>query len=167
MTAESWTTSGGAGSSFFEGWYYKIESADGQTVVVIPGIIFGEVESFAFVMFSAPSVTGSNRRIALYRQDLHALWGQGDTHHNLTVSHYKNYKWSDGNQILLICLIHSTTDNFRYPIEEFEAKSAGDTWAVRFGGSEFRADGFELSLDGDNQAWISFAELVELRHHLG
>ena len=48
-----------------------------------------------------------------------------------------------------------------------EAKSEGDTWAVRIGGSEFRADGFELSLDGDNQAWISFAELVELRHHLG
>ena len=70
MTAESWTTSGGAGSSFFEGWYYKIESADGRTVVVIPGIIFGEVESFAFVMFSAPAVTGSNRRIALYRQEI-------------------------------------------------------------------------------------------------
>ena len=70
LTAESWTTSGGAGSSFFEGWYYKIESADGQTVVVIPGIIFGEFESFAFVMFSAPAVTGSNRRIALYRQEI-------------------------------------------------------------------------------------------------
>ena len=42
----------------------------------------------------------------------------------------------------------------------------GDTWAVRIGGSEFRADGFKLSLNGYNQAWISFAELVALRRHL-
>ena len=69
MTAESWTTSGSAGSSFFEGWYYKIESRDGQTaVVVIPGVVYGESDSFAFVMFSAPSVMGANRRIALYRR---------------------------------------------------------------------------------------------------
>ena len=64
---ESWTTSGSASSSFFEGWYYKVESRDGQTVVVIPGIIFGEKESFAFIMFSAPSVMGANRQIALYK----------------------------------------------------------------------------------------------------
>ena len=57
-------------------------------------------------------------------------------------------------------MIQTPTDNFRYPIEEFEAKSEGDTWAVRIGGSEFRADGFELSLDGDNQANISFTELL-------
>ena len=67
-TTESWTTSGSLSSSFFEGWYYKIESQDGQTVVVIPGIIYGERDSFAFVMFSAPSIMGTNRRIALYRR---------------------------------------------------------------------------------------------------
>ena len=39
-------------------------------------------------------------------------------------------------------------------------KSEGDTWAVRIGRSEFRADGFKLSLDGDNQARIWFDELL-------
>lgn len=75
MTTESWTTSGSASSSFFEGWYYKIASRDGQTVVVIPGVIYGEEETFAFVMFSAPSVMGANRRIALYRRVIQAVQG--------------------------------------------------------------------------------------------
>ena len=51
---ESWTTSGSASSSFFEGWYYKLVTAAGRTVVVIPGALYGEEESFGFVMLADP-----------------------------------------------------------------------------------------------------------------
>ena len=56
------------------------------------------------------------------------------------------------------CQQKALTDDFRYPVEEFEVKSEGDTWAVRIGGSEFRADGFKLSLDNDNQARIKITQ---------
>ena len=46
----------------------------------------------------------------------------------------------------------SLSSIFRYPIDEFEAGAeevdGGVKWSVHIGRSEFRGDGFELSLDG-------------------
>ena len=47
-------TSGSGSTGFFEGWYYKLVTAAGRTVVVIPGALYGEEESFGFVMLADP-----------------------------------------------------------------------------------------------------------------
>ena len=54
ILTESWTTSGSGSSGFFEGWYYKLVTAAGRTVVVIPGVLYGEEESYGFVMLADP-----------------------------------------------------------------------------------------------------------------
>ena len=47
-------TSGSDSGGFFEGWYYKLVSAGGRTVVLIPGVLHGAEESFGFVMLVDP-----------------------------------------------------------------------------------------------------------------
>ena len=67
----SWTTSGSS-DGFFEGWYYKIVTSSGETLVAIPGAIWGE-DGFAFVMFVDASSTVPAERYQLHKYPLDAL----------------------------------------------------------------------------------------------
>jgi len=65
-TPDSWTTSGSVQTGFFEGWYYKMVSQSGRTLVAIPGIIYGQglkdgSGGFAFVMVADPDSRSSHR----------------------------------------------------------------------------------------------------------
>jgi len=64
---ESWMTSGSGSSGFFEGWYFKLVSAAGRTVVAIPGVLHGEEESYGFVMLADPDCPDSDRRVTLHK----------------------------------------------------------------------------------------------------
>ena len=64
---ESWTTSGSGSSGFFEGWYYKLVTAGGRTVVVIPGVLYGEEESYGFVMLADPDCPDPEGRVTLHK----------------------------------------------------------------------------------------------------
>lgn len=71
---ETWTTSGSKADGFFEGWYYKMVTVTGQTLVVIPGVIHGKVASngtagFAFVMVVDPTEAAA-QRVQLHRYSL-------------------------------------------------------------------------------------------------
>lgn len=64
---ESRSTSGTLKTGFFEGWYYKLTNGNGETVVVIPGVTFGDLESFAFVMVGDASAGDASEPIRLER----------------------------------------------------------------------------------------------------
>mmetsp|Transcript_93646 Transcript_93646/g.267992 ORF Transcript_93646/g.267992 Transcript_93646/m.267992 type:complete len:421 (+) Transcript_93646:198-1460(+) len=68
---ESSSTSGSTSDGFFEGWYFKFHTADGETVVAIPGIIFAKGGGgFSFVMCAVPSATEPAQRYALHKYKL-------------------------------------------------------------------------------------------------
>jgi tocopherol cyclase len=66
----TWTTSGSSSAGFFEGWYYKLTSSAGETLIVIPGVIFRPNipdGGFCFVMVGDPSHPEAPGRYQLHR----------------------------------------------------------------------------------------------------
>lgn len=80
---ESWTSSGSKQSGFFEGWYFKLVSQSGRTVVAIPGVIYGqglkdESGGFAFVMVADPTSSNTSQRLKIHRYPAEALQARPD-----------------------------------------------------------------------------------------
>lgn len=79
---DSWTTSGSEQSGFFEGWYFKMVSQSGRTLVAIPGVIYGQglkdgSGGFAFVMMADPD-SNFSQRVKLHKFPTESLQARRD-----------------------------------------------------------------------------------------